>query len=144
MTEDSHCFSEEEDNTPQAPYPSIDRSQPMLSDAYRSSYAECRRNDSLHMQGRQHCTLHPYHSNAQRSRSVPLIIAFTLVSYDTHLSLIIFKIITHPMTLLTAIPLQVIIYILTNTTYFRLLTVALLIRCLVVISQAFASVLPFP
>jgi hypothetical protein len=32
-----------------------------------------------------------------------------IISYDTHLSLIIFKIILHPMTLLTAIPLQVII-----------------------------------
>jgi hypothetical protein len=50
MTEDSHCFSEEEDDTPQVPYPSVDRSRPTVSDAYRTSYAECRRNDSSHMQ----------------------------------------------------------------------------------------------
>jgi hypothetical protein len=46
---------------------------------------------------------------------------------------------THPMTLLIAFPLQ---YILFYTAYFRLLTVTLLIRCLVVISRAIASVLP--
>jgi hypothetical protein len=37
MTENSHCFSEEEDDTPQAPSPRIDRSRPKLSDVYRSS-----------------------------------------------------------------------------------------------------------
>jgi hypothetical protein len=41
--------------------------------------------------------------------SVQSIIIYTLVSYVIYLSLIIFKIIPHPMTLLTAIPLQVII-----------------------------------
>jgi hypothetical protein len=79
---------------------------------YRSNYAECRRDDSLHTQSQRQSTLHSYTSNcsnAQRSRSVLPIIDFTLISYDTHLSLIIFKIIPHPMTLLTAIPLQVII-----------------------------------
>jgi hypothetical protein len=108
MTADSHCFSEEDD-TPQVPYPSVDRSRPTVSDTYQSSYAECRRDDSSHMQSRRHCTLHSYRSNARRSRSVPLIIIYTLVPYVTYLSLIIFKIIPHPMTLLTAFPLQVII-----------------------------------
>jgi hypothetical protein len=92
------------DDMPQAPYPSIDQSRPTLSDAYWSSYAECQHNDSSHTQSRQHCTLHSYHSNARRSRSVPLIRVFTLISYDTHLSLIIFEIIPHPIvraTLLT-------------------------------------------
>jgi hypothetical protein len=28
-------------NTPQAPYPCIDQSQPTVSNAYQSSYAEC-------------------------------------------------------------------------------------------------------
>jgi hypothetical protein len=37
------------------------------------------------------------------------IIIYALVPYVTYLSLIIFKIIPHPMTLLTAFPLQVII-----------------------------------
>jgi hypothetical protein len=99
-------------DTPQAPYPRIDRSRPTVSDAYRSSYAECQCDDSSHTQSRRHFTLHSYasnRSNAQRSRSVLLIIVFTLISYDTHLSLIIFKIIPHPMTLLIAFPLQVII-----------------------------------
>jgi hypothetical protein len=48
----------ENSDTPQVPYPSIDRSRPMVSDTYRTSYAECRRNDSLHMQSQQHPTLH--------------------------------------------------------------------------------------
>jgi hypothetical protein len=61
------------------------------------------------MQSRQHISLHSYHSNARRSQSVPPIIVYTLVLYATYLSLIIFKIIPHPMTLLIAIPLQVII-----------------------------------
>jgi hypothetical protein len=72
-------------------------------------YAECRCDDTSHTQSRRHPTLHSYHSNAQRSRSVPPIIVYTLVLHTTYLSLIIFKIIPHPMTLLTAIPLQVII-----------------------------------
>jgi hypothetical protein len=37
MTEDSHYFSEEEDDTPLAPSPHIDRSWPKCSDVYRSS-----------------------------------------------------------------------------------------------------------
>jgi hypothetical protein len=61
------------------------------------------------MQSRQHIPLHSYHSNARRSRSVPPITVYTLVLYVTYLSLIIFKMIPHPMTLLIAIPLQVII-----------------------------------
>jgi hypothetical protein len=112
MTGDSHCFSEEEGDTPQAPYPCVNPSWPKLSDTYWSSYAECRCDDPLHMQSRRHMSLHSYASNcsnAQRSRSVPSIIVFTLVPYTTYLSLIIFKIIPHPMTLLTAFPLQVII-----------------------------------
>jgi hypothetical protein len=86
MTADSHCFSEEEDDTPQAPYPRVDWSQPKLSDAYRSSYAECRRNNSSHTQSRRHFTLHSCTSNSNntwRSRSVLSIIVYTLVSYDT-------------------------------------------------------------
>jgi hypothetical protein len=47
--------------------------------------------------------------NARCSWSVPPVTISTLVSYVTYLSLIIFKIIPHPMTLLTAFPLQVII-----------------------------------
>jgi hypothetical protein len=72
-------------------------------------YAECRHDDTSHMQSRRHISLHSYHSNARRSRSVPPTIVYTLVLYVTYLSLIIFKIIPHPMTLLIAIPLQVII-----------------------------------
>jgi hypothetical protein len=109
-------------------------------------YAECQCDNSSHMQSQRQSPLHSYtsnRSNTQRSWSVPLIIVFTLISYDTHLSLIIFKIIPHPMTLLAAIPLQVIIYILFNTAHFRSLTVTLLIRCPAVISRAFASILPF-
>jgi hypothetical protein len=37
MTADSHCFSEEEDDMPQAPSPRIDQSRPNRSDVYRSS-----------------------------------------------------------------------------------------------------------
>jgi hypothetical protein len=37
---------------PQVPYPSVDQSWPTVSDAYWTSYAECRRNDSSHMQRR--------------------------------------------------------------------------------------------
>jgi hypothetical protein len=37
MTADGHCFSEEEDDTPQAPSPRVDRSRPNRSDVYRSS-----------------------------------------------------------------------------------------------------------
>jgi hypothetical protein len=96
-------------DTPQVPYPCVDRSRLTVSDAYWTSYAECRHDDSSHMQSRRHCTLHSYHSNARRSQSVPSIIIYTLVSYVIYLSLIIFKIIPHPMTLLIAIPLQVII-----------------------------------
>jgi hypothetical protein len=35
-------------DTPQVPYPCVDQSQPMVSDAYRPSYAECQRDDSPH------------------------------------------------------------------------------------------------
>jgi hypothetical protein len=40
MTGDSHYFSEEEDDTTQAPYPRVDQCRPTLSNAYQSSYAE--------------------------------------------------------------------------------------------------------
>jgi hypothetical protein len=86
--------------------------RPKPAEAFRHilvKYAECRCNDTSHTQSRQHLTLHFYRSNAWRSRSVPSIIIYTLVSYVTYLSLIIFKIIPHPMTLLTAFPLHVII-----------------------------------
>jgi hypothetical protein len=69
-------------------------------------------NDPLHMQSRQHYALHSYaanHRNARCSQSIPPITVSTLVSYAIYLSLIIFKIIPHPMTLLIAFPLQVII-----------------------------------
>jgi hypothetical protein len=36
-TADSHYFSEEEDDTPQAPYPRVDQSRPNRSNAYWSS-----------------------------------------------------------------------------------------------------------
>jgi hypothetical protein len=68
--------------------------------------------DPLHIQSRQQYGLHSYASNscnAWCSRSVPSKTVSTLISYDTYLSLIIFKIIPYPMTLLTAFPLQVII-----------------------------------
>jgi hypothetical protein len=68
--------------------------------------------DSQHVPSWWHLALHSYasnHRNTQCSRSVPPITVSTLVSYVTSLSLIIFKIIPHPMTLLTAFPLQVII-----------------------------------
>jgi hypothetical protein len=39
MTEDSHCFSEEEDDTPQVLYQRVDRRRLKLSDTYWSSYA---------------------------------------------------------------------------------------------------------
>jgi hypothetical protein len=69
-------------------------------------------NDSPHMQSQWHSTLHSYVlncCNTQWSRSVPYITISTLVPYATYLSLIIFKIVPHPMTLLIALPLQVII-----------------------------------
>jgi hypothetical protein len=68
--------------------------------------------DSLHIQSQQQYALHSMASNphnTQCSQSVPSITVSTLVSYVTYLSLIIFKIIPHPMTLLIAFPLQVII-----------------------------------
>jgi hypothetical protein len=68
--------------------------------------------DSTYIQTHRLSGLHSYASNrrnAQCSRSVPSITVSTLVSYVAYLSLIILKIIPHPMTLLTAFPLQVII-----------------------------------
>jgi hypothetical protein len=84
--------------------------------------------DSQHVQGQRHYALHSTASNprnARCSRSVPPITVSTLVSYVTFLSLIIFKIIPHPMTLLIAFPLQVIIsylilYRLLSLTYCRI------------------------
>jgi hypothetical protein len=72
--------------------------------------------------------LHSYASNcrnAQCSWSVPPVTVSTLVSYVTSLSLIIFKIIPHPMNLLTTFPLQVIIlylilYGLFSLAYYRI------------------------
>jgi hypothetical protein len=96
--------------------------RPMQAEAFRCiSVKLCRMpttsriyqlDDPLHIQSRQHYALHSYASiphNAQCSRSVLSINVSTLVSYVTYLSLIIFKIVPHPMTLLTAFPLQVII-----------------------------------
>jgi hypothetical protein len=68
--------------------------------------------DSQHVQSRRYYALHSTASNpcnARCSRSVPPDTVSTLVSYVTYLSLIIFKIIPHPMTSLIAFPLQVII-----------------------------------
>jgi hypothetical protein len=68
--------------------------------------------DSSHIQNQQQYALHSYASipcNVWCSWSVLSITISTLVSYVTYLSLIIFKIIPHPMTLLTTFPLQVII-----------------------------------
>jgi hypothetical protein len=84
--------------------------------------------DSLHIQSQWHYTLHSMASNphnAQCSQSVLPITISTLVSYVTFLSLIIFKIIPHPMTLLIAFPLQVIIpylilYHLFSLTYYHI------------------------
>jgi hypothetical protein len=45
-------------DTPQVPYPSVDRSWSMVSDAYRSNYAECQCDDSSHRQSQQQVTLH--------------------------------------------------------------------------------------
>jgi hypothetical protein len=85
-------------------------------------------NDSPHIQTHWHLALHSNTSiphNAQCSRSVPPVTISTLVFYATYLSLIIFKIIPHPMTLLIASPLQVIIpylilYCLFSLTYCRI------------------------
>jgi hypothetical protein len=68
--------------------------------------------NSQHVQSQRHPALHSYasnHCNAWCSQSVLPITISTLVSYATYLSLIILKIIPHPMTLLIAFPLQVII-----------------------------------
>jgi hypothetical protein len=96
--------------------------RPMQAEAFqRISVKLCRMpmtshiyqlNDPSHIQSRRHYALHSYASNPRNTRcsqSVPSITVSTLVSYVTYLSLIIFKIIPHPMTLLTAFPLQVII-----------------------------------
>jgi hypothetical protein len=65
------------------------------------------------------------------------------VSCVTFLSLIILKIIPHPMTLLIVFLLQVIIsYISFYITYYRFSTIALLICCLVVISRVLVSIIP--
>jgi hypothetical protein len=79
--------------------------KPMTSHVHKAD-------DAPHIQTYQHFALHSNASipcNAQCSQSVPPITVSTLVSYTTYLSLIIFKIIPHPMTLLIAFPLQVII-----------------------------------
>jgi hypothetical protein len=68
--------------------------------------------NSLHIQTRQLFGLHSYtsnHRNARCSQSVPPVTISTIIFYVTYLSLIIFKIISYPMTLLTTFPLQVII-----------------------------------
>jgi hypothetical protein len=95
-------------DTPLAPSPRVDRSRPNRSDVYQSSTQNADATTLRTCKVDDIC-LHSYCSNARRSRSVPPIIVYTLVLYATYLSLIIFKIIPHPMTLLIAIPLQVII-----------------------------------
>jgi hypothetical protein len=102
----------------QAPYPCIDQCRPKLSDTYRSSYKNA--NDFPHTRRWQLST----YTNSSTFWSPflcikPLQCPVFLVcpayyclypcSHVTSLSLIIFKIIPHPMTLLTAFPLQVII-----------------------------------
>jgi hypothetical protein len=103
-------------------------------------------NDSLHMQSQWQFTLHSYasnRSNARRSRSVLSIIVYTLVPYTTYLSLIILR--SFPILWPCSLPFHCksSFYTLFNTTYFRSLTVALLIHCPVVIFRACMSVLPF-
>jgi hypothetical protein len=86
--------------------------RPKLAKAFQRILVKLCSANSLHTQSWQQSTLHSYVSNcsnAQRSWSVPSIIVYTLIPYTIYLSLIIFKIIPHPMTLLTAFPLQVII-----------------------------------
>jgi hypothetical protein len=92
------------------------------------TYCIQKANDSQHVQSRRHYALHSTASNPRNARcswSVPPITVSTLVSYVTSLCLIIFKNIPHPMTLLTAFPLQVIIpylvlYRLLSLTYCRI------------------------
>jgi hypothetical protein len=90
---------------------------------------------TLHRQTHQHLALHSYTSNpcnTRCSQSVLPVTISTLIFYAIYLSLIIFKIIPYPMTLLIAFQLQVIILYLILYCLFSL--AALLIRCLVVIS----------
>jgi hypothetical protein len=133
-------------DTPQAPSPRVDQSQWKLSNAYRSSYVECRCYDTSHMQSRRQNPLHSYASNScntQRSRSLLPIIVYTLIPYDT--TYLWSSLRSFPILWPCSLPFHCksSFYILFNTAYFQSLTVALLIRCPVVISWAFAPVIPF-
>jgi hypothetical protein len=103
-------------DTPQAPYPCIDQSRPKVSDTYWSSYRKA--DDFLHITRWQlsaytksmtFCS--PFYCIKPSKHSVfsvcPACYHLYPVSCVTFLSLIIFKIIPHPMTLLIAFPLQV-------------------------------------
>jgi hypothetical protein len=55
LPDDNLLFRLEADGSgdmPQVPYPHVDRSWPKRSDVYWSGYAECRRDDTSHMQSR--------------------------------------------------------------------------------------------
>jgi hypothetical protein len=102
-------------------------------------------NNPLHIQTCQLCTFHSNTSNpcnAQCSWSIPPVTISTLISYVKYLSLIIFKIIPHPMTCLLPFHCKSSFHILFYTAYYRLLTIALLIHCLVVICRALVSIIP--
>jgi hypothetical protein len=132
-------------DTPQVPYPCVDWSRPKLSDAYRSSYTECQRDDSSHTQSQWQSTLHSYtshRSNAWRSRSVLPIIVSTLVPYTTTYLWLSLRSFPIPWPCSLPFHCKSSFYILFNTAYFCSLTIALLICCPVVISRALASVLP--
>jgi hypothetical protein len=131
-------------DTPLVPSPCVDRSWPKISNAYWSSYAECRCDDTSHTQSRWQNPLHSYasnSSNAWRSRSVLSIIVYTLISYDT--TYLWSSLRSFPIPWPCSLPFycKSSFYIL--SAYFWSLTVVLLIHCPVVISRAFAPIIPF-
>jgi hypothetical protein len=155
MTGDSHCFSKEEDDMPQAPYPHVNRSRPKVSNEYWSSYRKP--DDSSHntnlttlrihtkSMSRRLFTLHSTasnHQNIQCSQSVPPVTIpplFLVLHSYLWSSLRSFPI---PWPCLLPFHCKSSFHILFYTIYFHLLTVALLIRCLVVISWALVSIIP--
>jgi hypothetical protein len=98
------------------------------------------------LQSQWHLTLHSYASNCcntRRSRSVPPIIVYTLISYDT--TYLWSSLRSFPILWPCSLPFHCksSFYIPFNIAYFWSLTITLLIHCTVVISRAFASVIPF-
>jgi hypothetical protein len=109
-----------------------------------TTYCIQKADNSQHVPSRRHYALHSYASiprNTRCSRSVLPITVSTLVFYVTFLSLIIFKIIPHPMTLLIAFPLKVILPYLILYYLLPLAYCHILICCPVVISRALAVML---